>query len=104
MSSGRSGAAAHRADAAVKTARPARSSRRRPSRSPSRPALTTSVVTVSRYASTTHCVAENEEPNPSSSVGRATLAMLVPSDDSSIGSDSAASAHRSVVAPPMTRR
>src|SRR5690606_28048453 len=80
----REGAAARASDAAVKTAIPSDISRRRPNRSPSRPADTTRVVTASRYASTTHCTDWKEASNARTKVGSPTLAMLVPSEDSSM--------------------
>ena len=88
------GATAPRADPTVNTRIPASSNRRRPTMSPSRPTLTTSVVMVSRYARTTHCTCWNGAPNTFARVGRAILTILMPRDDSSMDRDRAARAQR----------
>ncbi len=48
-------ASAHSSDPAVKTARPVTNRSRRPNRSASEPAVSSSAASVSAYASTTHC-------------------------------------------------
>lgn len=93
-STGSVGAAPQSSEATVKSAIPARSSRRRPTRSPRRPAPTMSAVIAMRYAITTHCTARKEAPNASARVGSATLAMLVSSDGISMDSERPASAQR----------
>ena len=55
--------------------------------------LTIRVVTARRYASTIHWTCPNEAPNASAKVGKPTLAMLVPSEDSSMDNERLASAH-----------
>jgi hypothetical protein len=87
------GARPHAADATVNRAIPPSSSRRRPSTSPSRPALTISVVLARRYARTTHWTSWKEAPNTWASVGNATLVMLVPSEDNSTERDRVTTTH-----------
>ena len=84
ISETRSSTLPHRVDAKVNRVIPASNRRRRPNRSPSRPALTTSDVTASKYASTTHCTDAVDASNTRARVGKPTLAMLVPSDDNNI--------------------
>lgn len=81
-------------EATVNRQSPPSSNRRRPVRSPSRPTLTINVVLASRYASTTHCTSGKTASNSFTRVGRATLAMLVPSDARSRDSARLASAQR----------
>ena len=87
------GARPHRAEASVNREAPASISRRRPVRSPRRPTLTIEVVTARRYARTIHWTSWKEALNVRARVGKATLAMLVPSEDSSMESERLASAH-----------
>ena len=87
------GAVAHSTEAAVNTASPPNMSRRRPNTSPSFPALTISVVIASRYVSTTHCASWKVASSARARVGRATLAMLVPSEANSMVSERLATGH-----------
>ncbi len=90
------GATPHDTEAAANRTIPERSSRRRPMMSPSRPTLTMSVVMARRYARTIHWTSWKEAENVCAKVGKATLALLVPSEASNIESDRPASAHRAV--------
>ncbi len=74
------GAIPHNAEAAVNSPIPANKTRRRPNRSPTRPAPTIIVVIASKYAKTTHCAAGNKAPNAPAIAGNPAFAILVSSD------------------------
>jgi hypothetical protein len=70
-------AIADQAEPAPKISRPMFSARLRPKRSPSAPAVSSSPANTSMYASTIHCSSEAEAPRSRSSVGRATLRIVL---------------------------
>ena len=70
---------AHSNDAPVNTASPVRKTRRSPTRSPSRPASSSSPPNGIRYAFTIHARSDWENPRSSWIVGRATLTIVTSS-------------------------
>ena len=87
ITTGSAGARPLTTEAAQYSASAPRSERRRPSTSPSLPNATTAAVIASRYPMTTHCTAWNGAPNASARAGRATFALLVPSEAASTQSE-----------------
>ena len=72
-------ASAERPEPRPKTARPKLSARLRPKRSPRAPAVSSRPAKTSMYASTIHCSWELDAPRSCSSVGSATLRMVLSS-------------------------
>ena len=87
------GAWAHASDANVKMTRPIASSRLCPKMSPSEPAVSSTTVRVSVYASTTHCSSANEGSSDSAMSGSATATIVTSSSSMNEQMTTAASVH-----------
>src|SRR5262249_30781930 len=80
-------------DAAEKIASPKAKSRRRPNRSASDPAVSTSAASVSAYASTTHCRSLKLAPRSSRIEGSATFTTVMSSRSITVATETANKVH-----------